>query len=230
MTLYVGPYRGFSGTCAGHAQPGAVALMSWFLGAYGSRGGTNLGIYGCRPIAGTAIGSVHGDGRAGDLGNPVGAAWAQDLANWLMANSAELGVQCVIHNRKIWSSTYARDGWKPYNGVDPHTGHIHVELTWAAAASLTVARINAIAAGWSTGLIAYLVFPDSSVQVTDGISRRPFNGTGDNLKRFRSVFAGPDVAVSGEAEAAWWGSLAAEAGGDHRHTLEGTTTGGVVGS
>lgn len=117
--------------------------MAWFLGAYRDRGGRNLGIRGCRHIAGTTVLSVHADGRAVDLGVPVGASWAQGLANSLVARSRELGVQCVIYNRRIWSSSYCRQGWRPYSGTNPHRDHLHVEVTPAGSEWLTVARINA---------------------------------------------------------------------------------------
>ncbi|HVK26439.1 MAG TPA: hypothetical protein VM677_34245 [Actinokineospora sp.] len=48
------------------------ALMAWFLGAYAARGGKNLGIYNCRNVAGSSTSSPHGEGRAADLGVPVG--------------------------------------------------------------------------------------------------------------------------------------------------------------
>src|SRR5690348_15980782 len=88
--------------CSGGPTPGAKALMSWFLGAYGSRGGTNKGIYLCRAIPGSSALSLHAEGRACDLGIPAGASWAQWLVESLVQHSAELGVQCVIHNREIW--------------------------------------------------------------------------------------------------------------------------------
>jgi hypothetical protein len=116
--------------------------MAWFLGAYAARGGTNLGIWLCRPIAGSTERSVHSEGRACDLGTPGVTTWSLAVADALVASSAELGIQCVIHNRRIWSSSYWDKGWRPYTGSDPHTGHLHVELDRAAARILTVALIN----------------------------------------------------------------------------------------
>jgi hypothetical protein len=140
----VGIHTGYepARTCTGSPTPGARALMSWFLGAYRTRGGRNLGIYNCRNVAGSATTSLHGEGRAADLGVPVGASWAQTLANQLVARSAELGVQCVIYNRRIWSGSYPHAGWRPYKGSHPHTDHLHVELTRNAARTLTAARIQ----------------------------------------------------------------------------------------
>jgi hypothetical protein len=140
MGLYTGyePAR----SCTGSATSGARELMSWFLGAYAGRGGRNLGIYNCRTVAGSTTTSLHGEGRAADLGVPVGAGWAVALADQLRLNSAELEVQCVIHDRTIWSGSHANDGWRPYNGQNPHLDHLHVELSWNSARTLTAERVQ----------------------------------------------------------------------------------------
>jgi hypothetical protein len=116
--------------------------MSWFLGAYKGRGGRTLGIYVCRSIAGSDVLSTHAEGRAGDLGIPVGASWGQGLADALVAASGQLGIQCVIYRRRIWTSNRCKEGWRPYSGSNPHNDHAHVEVTAAAADNLTVATIN----------------------------------------------------------------------------------------
>ncbi len=140
MTLYRG-YQGAASVCSGGPTPGAKALMSWFLGAYKNFDPRNDGIYNCRPVRGGVTPSVHGEGRATDLGCKAGAAWAQKLADQLVANSAELGIQCVIFNRRIWSGAHPDAGWRAYPGVDAHDTHLHVELSRKAAAGLSVARI-----------------------------------------------------------------------------------------
>jgi len=129
--------------CSGRGQDGAKQLMAWYLGAYSAKGGKNLGIYNCRPVAGSDTLSLHGEGRACDLGVPVGAGWAQTLADALVGGSAELGIQLVIHNRKVWSGRRPFEGWRAYGGSNPHTDHLHVELSWQAARDLTAARIQA---------------------------------------------------------------------------------------
>ena len=156
MTLY----RGYETAthCFGSATPGARALMSWFLGAYAGRGGTNKGIYNCRPIPGSTTLSLHAEGRACDLGVPVGASWGQPLADALVAHSGELGIQEVIYRRRIWSGAHPDDGWRTYNGSNPHTEHIHAGLSVAAARSL---GIDAVAAqlgltDWRTALVGTL--------------------------------------------------------------------------
>lgn len=107
--------------------------MDWFLTNYKSRGGVNSGIFNCRPVRGGRTTSLHGEGRACDFGiRPYRAGYGTKLANAIVNNSKELGVQCVIWNRRIWSSKYPNQ-WRPYGGENPHIDHLHVELTWASA-------------------------------------------------------------------------------------------------
>lgn len=137
--------------CTGGPQQGAKALMAWFLGAYGRLGGTNLGIYNCRTVRGGSTTSLHGEGRACDFGiNPHGASWGTGLAELLRARSGELGIQCIIWDRRIWSGSYPDAGWREYSGVNPHRDHIHLELTRSAAASLTPQRIQSVLTSTST--------------------------------------------------------------------------------
>lgn len=121
--------------------------MSWFLANFAARGGKNLGIYNNRTVAGSSTTSLHAEGRACDLGvDPHGAQWGTELAEQLRLNSAELGVQCLIWNGRIWSGAYPDAGWRVYRGRAAHVDHIHLELTRAAAASLTVQKIQAVLA------------------------------------------------------------------------------------
>lgn len=129
--------------CTGGPTLGAQALMAWFLDTFAD--GRNDGIYNCRAMRGGTFFSIHAEGRAVDLGTPLTGkppAWATVLAEALVAFSAELGVQCVIWNRRIWSGARSAEGWRPYSGVDAHTTHLHVELTREAGRSLTTALIR----------------------------------------------------------------------------------------
>lgn len=146
MSMFIG-YQP-AATCTGGPTPGARALMSWYLGEYGMKGGINLGIYNCRDIRGSTTTSLHGEGRAADLGvNPHGAAYGDEVAELLHQNSGELGLQCIIWKRRIWSGSYPNAGFRPYGGTNPHLDHIHVELSWAAATDLTAQRIADVLAG-----------------------------------------------------------------------------------
>ena len=141
MSLFVG-YVGAK-SCTGGPQPGAIALRDWAMAVWHSR---DDGIYNCRPIRGTtSTTSLHGEGRAVDIGCKAGDPWAAILADILRLHSRELGIQCVIYNRRIWSGAHSTEGWRPYSGFDAHTTHLHVELCWAAARgpqALTVDRIK----------------------------------------------------------------------------------------
>lgn len=117
--------------------------MAWYLAVYGPVGGTNLGIYNCQTIPGTRSLSLHAEGRAADLGVPGVTAWAALLAQRLVDLSAELGVQCVIFDRLIWSGAHPYEGWRNYSGSSPHTDHLHVELSRSAAQTLTTSHIAA---------------------------------------------------------------------------------------
>lgn len=143
MSIYQGyePAR----SCTGSATPGCRALMAWFLSAYGQLGAVNSGIYNCRDIVGGSGFSLHAEGRACDLGiRPHSADWGSVLATQLWNNSAELGIQLIIWNRRYASGAKSDQGWLPYSGQSPHIDHIHAELSWHAARTLTVERIEQI--------------------------------------------------------------------------------------
>lgn len=133
--------------CTGGARPGAVALMSWINRNYPKS--KNWGIYSCRMIPGSNSMSLHGEGRALDVGyslvdgkaNPDGYR----LFAHLKAHAVELGIQGIIWDRKI--STNRGDN-RPYSGgpdvTSAHVDHLHVELTNAASRTLTPAKIAQI--------------------------------------------------------------------------------------
>lgn len=129
-------YRGYVGanTCTSGPQPGARGFMSWYLAKYSKIGGQNSGIYNCRPVRGsTKTTSLHGEGRGVDLGVKYARKEFAVLAELLRTHSKELGIQCIIYNRQIWSGGYKNTGWVKYSGVNPHTDHLHVEMAWWSA-------------------------------------------------------------------------------------------------
>lgn len=66
---------------------------------------------------------------AGDFYHqPELGADAYALADTLFAEK-DPRVKYVISRRKIWSLARDREGWRPYNGANPHTGHTHVSCT-----------------------------------------------------------------------------------------------------
>jgi peptidoglycan hydrolase-like protein with peptidoglycan-binding domain len=117
---------------------------------------TNLGIYNCRNARGTTTFSPHAEGRAIDVGFPLasngrGSSYGYALVNALLkADPSKLGIQAIIYDRKIWSakSPSGRD----YTGVHPHYDHVHIEMTRAAADSVTLATVRSVLGGGvSTG-------------------------------------------------------------------------------
>jgi hypothetical protein len=128
--------------CTGGETVGAQALMKWHLDTNGHQGATNLGIYNCRNVSGSTTLSVHAEGRACDLGTPVQNDWSPRVAEFLRVNSLKLQIQAVIHRRKVWSAKQPYAGWRDYDDDDPHTNHIHAELTPLGASSLSVPLIN----------------------------------------------------------------------------------------
>jgi len=130
-----------SSNCSGGPQPGASALMNWCLTNY--QASKNLGIYNCRTVRGSTAPSMHGEGRAIDVGFPVlnrkahadGSRLLEDLAK----HAGDLGLQCIIWNRRIYSARSPRG--RKYTGTNPHIDHLHIELTREAAKHLTPQRI-----------------------------------------------------------------------------------------
>lgn len=183
MGLYRGTYYSASG-CTGSARPGAKALMSWYLGAYGNRGAANLGIYVCKRL-GSGY-SIHAEGRAGDLGTApyggVDSTWGWALANALRANSQELGVQLIILGRKVWSCRYPTSGWRDYGGE--YHGHAHVELTPDAAKGLTVDKIESVLGGAGTGGGIFMFPVEGDSGYTVEFWQRVLKRTGEELPKY----------------------------------------------
>lgn len=130
--------------CTGGPTAGAKALLAWALESFPSS--RSLGIYNCRTVRGGLTTSLHGEGRAVDVGFPVRGGLAHDDGRTLVAALGEhgrrLGVQAVIFDRRIYSAS--SPAGRPYRGVSPHVDHAHVELTHASADRLTLATLRAV--------------------------------------------------------------------------------------
>ena len=143
MAIYEG-YKG-AGACTRGPAPGARGFASWYLAKYSDDGGVNSGIYNCRPIRGGQTPSIHGEGRAFDAGvRPYSAKYGTQLANILRLHSKELGIQCIIWNRQIWSGNYTE--FRPYKGVNAHVDHLHIELSWKSANMPATDMVNLLEA------------------------------------------------------------------------------------
>lgn len=136
-----------AGRCTNWTPPGSVQFMEWAIRDFG-QGARNLGIYNCRDVRGSTNNSLHGEGRAVDVGfsgvaNPAGTR----LLNLLLPHVGTLGIQMIIWNRRIYSARYP-NGAK-YTGLVPHTDHLHIELTWHSARNLTRDYIRRVVGGVS---------------------------------------------------------------------------------
>lgn len=123
-------------TCTGAEQPGARALADVILHRYPAAQighGSPYGIYNCRKNTSSSSMSVHGEGRAIDVGFPItsgGHPEAHALCAWLVTHSAGLGIQFLVYWERKWGCSY---GWALYGGSNPHHDHVHVELKWSHA-------------------------------------------------------------------------------------------------
>ena len=92
----------------------------------------------------------HSEGRALDwmldAYDPQERAVADSVISWLLAPDDQgrpaamarrFGIMYIIWNEQIWG-TYEMDaGWRPYDGVSPHTDHIHFSFSWDGAMQRT---------------------------------------------------------------------------------------------
>lgn len=85
-------------------------------------------------------GSAHYEGRAVDtFFRPVTERNRQrgwTAAQWAVAHAEELELDAVIFDRRLWSASRAREGWRPYrhpsgNTTNPvllHLDHVHLDV------------------------------------------------------------------------------------------------------
>jgi hypothetical protein len=80
------------------------------------------------------------------VSDPDEHAASHEVFNWLFRADADgrdfamarrLGVTYIIHNRHIWGSYRAAEGWRPYVGANPHTDHTHFSFSWEGARKQT---------------------------------------------------------------------------------------------
>lgn len=122
--------------CAGNATPGARTLRDVLVEAFPQIG--SVGIYNCRVIGGTNSMSLHGVGRALDVMIPTESGDADNgagdpIAAWLIENAETLGLQLIIWDHAIWSTSRAPGSrMRAYGGENPHVDHLHVEVNEAA--------------------------------------------------------------------------------------------------
>lgn len=131
-----GAWNGGAG-CSGELLEGTRQVGEYLLDNF--PGISSYGGYSCRQnTANTSQLSVHGTGRALDLMIPQDDGAADNdagdpVANWLVEHAELLGVQFIIWDRTDWGGYRDPPKTDDYGGPNPHTDHIHMELTIAGA-------------------------------------------------------------------------------------------------
>jgi hypothetical protein len=132
-------------TCDPTPKPGVVGFQAIVLAAYPAT--SSYGISRDCSIGGR---SEHKEGRAWDgavaVSDPDEHAAAHQVFDWQFradangrgfAMARRLGVMYIIHNRHIWGSYRAAEGWRPYVGANPHTDHTYFSFSWEGARKQT---------------------------------------------------------------------------------------------
>jgi hypothetical protein len=138
MRTFSIPYDGPGPRCLGGFSSGAKDLGTMLSARFASAIRRNEG-YACRANTANANQlSMHAMGRAvdvmmADVSNSArGQAAGKRIADYLLLNADLLGAQYIIWNRTKCNMSQRSCG--RYSGPNPHTDHIHVELTEAAGA------------------------------------------------------------------------------------------------
>lgn len=113
-----------------------------------------VGIYNDRNVEGTTKKSAHAEGRAMDIyldvAEPNERLVGDRLFDILIDSAVQSGIDNVIWNRQIWSTTHTHK--RPYTGKRPHTDHIHVEFTRPGSQLITFELLKVRLAELRTGL------------------------------------------------------------------------------
>lgn len=127
--------------CTGTFTEGAASLKA-IIAEKWTPPVSSIGGYSCRGIVGGSSTSLHGLGRAIDVminaNTEEGLAKGNEIRNWVINNSTQLGVQRVIWNRYTWAAN--KDGWNPYTGSNDHTDHLHIEINLEASVKSDLGR------------------------------------------------------------------------------------------
>ena len=128
-----GTYEGLGGEgCAGGLKPGTKALGEQVKAQFG----VSYGGYSCRAnTANTKELSIHAVGRALDVMVGQGNEKGNEIANYFVENATTLGIDLIIWNHTLWKVTPSGATSRAYTGPNPHTDHVHAEVTRATAAS-----------------------------------------------------------------------------------------------
>ncbi len=123
-------------SCSGTFTAGARELGQYLVENFGA---TSFEGYSCRRnTADRSRLSMHGTGRAIDVMIPLDRGQADNglgdpVANYLIRNATEIGVQFFIWDRTKWNIRYSGRKDKSYGGPHPHHDHLHIELSAAGS-------------------------------------------------------------------------------------------------
>ncbi len=131
------PYSGAPSSCSGTFLAGTREVADYLKATF--EGATSYGGYSCRAnTANTSQLSVHASGRAIDLFVPLDGGEADNdlgdpIANYLIANSEELGIEFIVWDRTSWGAHRDAPKHRAYTGPHPHHDHLHIELSPSSA-------------------------------------------------------------------------------------------------
>lgn len=101
-----------------------IAEQTWKEVSSQFQGVQNWGIWGDK--AHQKKKSDHNTGDALDIGI-LGVDQGTQIAQKLIKEAQDKNVKYIIWNKQIWNPSIS-DSWRPYNGDNPHTDHVHVSF------------------------------------------------------------------------------------------------------
>lgn len=113
---------GGGGSKSSGANP--LAEQTWNDISSTFEGVKNLGVWGDKKHQKTK--SDHNTGDALDIGIKDGDQ-GSEIAQKLIKEANDRNIKYIIFNKQIWNPSVS-DKWRPYNGENPHTSHVHVSF------------------------------------------------------------------------------------------------------
>jgi len=101
-----------------------IAEQTWQEISSQFQGVKNYGIWGDKAHQKKV--SDHNTGDALDIGI-LGVDQGTQIAQKLIKEAQDKNVKYIIWNKQIWNPSVS-DSWRPYNGDNPHTDHVHVSF------------------------------------------------------------------------------------------------------
>jgi hypothetical protein len=105
-----------------------VAEQTWEEVSTEFPGVKHLGIWGDKRHQKTK--SDHNSGDALDIGIKD-SNQGEEIAQKLIKEAQEKNIKYIIWNKQIWNPSIS-NSWRPYNGDNPHTTHVHVSFNRSA--------------------------------------------------------------------------------------------------